>query len=141
MVGLAPDTVQRLRVYFEDRSDVLLALVFGSRSKGVANARSDTDLGVYFRPFDETVEYQSDSRYPAEEVVWQSAEKICGTEVDLVVLNRATPPILSAALRGERLLVRDWGLHIDLLLSSMAESEESREKLFSEFLREQRSGG
>jgi hypothetical protein len=57
--------------------------------------------------------------------------------VDLVVLNRAASPILSAALRGVRLLVRDRGLYVDLLLSSMAESEESREKRFSELLREQ----
>jgi hypothetical protein len=46
----------------------------GSRSNRAANARSDTDLGVYFRTFDRTGEYQSDSRYPADEEVWQSAE-------------------------------------------------------------------
>ena len=114
-----------------------LAFLFGSQACGTATSNSDTDIAVYFIPLDDQrLEYESDMVYPDEDEIWDDLENFTGTEVELIVLNRAAPMIASSALRGVPLLVRDWNLYVDLLLVATGDAEDIREALFSNFLKE-----
>ena len=66
------DKIQQLRHYFTCRDDVVMAFLFGSRSKGAGylHAHSDWDIGVYFQPLANRIEWEDAKRdYPAEHEV------------------------------------------------------------------------
>lgn len=116
----------------------MLAFLFGSQASGTATRNSDTDIAVYFMPpGEQTLEYQSDMVYSGEVEIWDDLERIAGSEVELIVLNRAAPLIASSALRGIPLLVRDRELYVNLLFVATGDAEDMREALFSDFLKEE----
>ena len=43
-------SIKKLKTYFKNRDDVLMAFLFGSRAKGISAKRSDWDIGVYLKP-------------------------------------------------------------------------------------------
>ena len=87
-----------------DVPDVVAVSLFGSHARGQAGALSDVDLGVWL-----------DAELPAEErharrleLTVAATRALGGGEVDLVVLNDATPLLRHRALRdGQRLVERD----------------------------------
>lgn|GEM_PF-6425670 len=46
---IANRIVERLRSYFEKRTDIVMAFLFGSWAKGHEGAESYIDIAVYFR--------------------------------------------------------------------------------------------
>ena len=42
------DLLNKLTLFFEERSDVAFAFLFGSHTKGAATNRSDVDIAIYF---------------------------------------------------------------------------------------------
>ena len=130
--------LKELTRYFEKRTDVAFAFLYGSHARGTATRRSDVDLAVYFFPLPGTFDYQADTDYAAEREVWADTERLLGSEVELLVLNRASPNIAASALRGTSLCVKDWGLYVDFMLHATGEAEEYRESVLEDFLRERR---
>ena len=75
--------IEKLKEYFRNRGDVVMAFLFGSQAKGYARAGSDWDIGVYLTVEDRT----------REQRIWTDIESIVNANADLVVLNRAATKI------------------------------------------------
>jgi uncharacterized protein YutE (UPF0331/DUF86 family)/predicted nucleotidyltransferase len=132
-------TVERIRPllarYFEDRSQVAMAFLFGSRATGRHTLESDIDVAVYFHPEGGRLEWEEEKKYPLEESVWQEVEEITGLETDLVVLNRAPSTLAFSILQdGLPLVIKDRSLYwrFYLLTSSAAEDFRSFAREFRE---------
>lgn len=105
------------------RDETTLAFIFGSRASCRARASSDWDIAVYFRP-KEYGELETESDYAGEKGMWSDLVDIVGSDsVDLVILNRARPPLVYDVLReGLPLTIKDRRLYIDLLNKSSYEA-------------------
>jgi len=120
--------VQKLSEYFKGRRDVAFAYLFGSTAKGTSHSESDIDVGVYFTPFDQGLEYESSTEYPAEDEIWSAIEHLTGRQTDLVVLNRAPATLFYAVFQtGMPLGVNDEGLRLRLYLAVSDAAEEYRD--------------
>jgi len=108
--------IKKLKKYFEEQSDIVMAFVFGSQAKGLNRRVSDWDIGVYFKP-KEYLELETEGDYPNESKIWPDLVDILKTdEVDFVVLNRARPDLVYNVLReGFPLVIKDRNLYLDLL--------------------------
>lgn len=109
------DFINKLKKFFQAKKEISLAFLFGSQAKGKASLRSDYDIAVWFK--------DSPSLEKTEKL-WGEIISLLDREVDLVVLNEARPTVAWAALRGKRLLLRDFPLFIKLLLSVSVEAED-----------------
>src|SRR3989337_184967 len=88
-----------LRPYFEQRADILMAFLFGSWAADRTCAESDVDVAVYFKPESGRLEWDDpDARYEAEAAIWLDVERMLGSEVDLLVLNRAAASIAGSTI-------------------------------------------
>ena len=111
---------ERLKEYFEQNSNVLLAFVFGSAATRLAGKDSDFDVAVYLKERDKEVE------------VWRDISRIVKGEVDLVQLNDAPATLISNIFKtGIPLAIKDRGLYWQLYLSSSKEAED-----FADFAKE-----
>jgi uncharacterized protein len=115
-----------LREYFEKKEEVLMAFLFGSWAKNREGLESDVDVGVYFKPKVEVLEWQSDSYYEAEKKIWIEVEKITDKEIDLLVLNRAPATVADAALRGIPIIIKSRNVYMDYLLRITSEAIDFR---------------
>lgn len=110
--------VKALQEYFERQPEVVLAFLFGSRSKEEKYQHwgSDWDVGVYLKPY-EYMEIETEKEYPAEKGMWGDLVNVCqSNDVDLVVLNRARPSLVYNVLRtGLPLAMKNRKLYFDLL--------------------------
>lgn len=87
-----------------DRPDVVAAMLFGSQAREDAGPLSDIDVAVWLAP-GLTPAREADV---ALDLGAAAAGALRSDEVDLVVLNRATPVLRHRVLRdGVRLLERD----------------------------------
>lgn len=106
---------RRLKRYFQKRDDVALAFVFGSRADGRARAISDWDIAVYFWS-GQGIEIEVSKEYPGEESVRRDLSRLLSQEIDLLVLNRARPPLVFTIInRGKPLVIKDERLRLELL--------------------------
>ncbi|MBI5399867.1 nucleotidyltransferase domain-containing protein [Candidatus Saganbacteria bacterium] len=108
----------KLKKYFSDQNNILLAFLFGSTAAGRNSARSDVDVAVRLA-----------DGYSQTEVdkIWREIETIAQKEVDLVVLNDCRPTIAWTALRGKPLLIRNYRLYLSMITRVSAEAEDFRE--------------
>jgi len=56
-------TISKLRDYFVQREEVLMAFLFGSWARNQEGFESDLDMAVYFKPKTDILEWQTDSYY------------------------------------------------------------------------------
>jgi len=84
--GRSDPTIQAIRELLQGRSDVWLALVFGSRAKGTATPLSDVDVAV---------------RAPGTDLLGLAADlsRATSLEVDIVSLEDAGVPLLARIVR------------------------------------------
>lgn len=110
------EKIKGLLNLFESEPSVILAFLFGSRSKGRERNISDWDVGVYFKT-EEYMEIESDKEYPGEDRIFGKIVEILKTDdVDFVVLNRARPSLVYNVLRtGRPIVIKDRKLYLDLL--------------------------
>ena len=123
--------------YFSARSDVAFAYLFGSAASGRATAESDVDVAVYLceaaavspnpgRVLPDVEEHEL--RFPGEDEIWADVERICGSQVDLVVLNRAPASIAAGAmLTGTLLHSTDESLRMVYFLTVTTLAEDERD--------------
>ena len=119
--------ISALRDYFKKREDVLMAFLFGSWIEDRESGESDIDIAVYLKPKRNILEWQSDNYYESEHQIWREIEKIVKKEVDLIVLNRASPTIADSALKGIPIIIKDRKFYMDFLLRITSEAIDFRE--------------
>ena len=97
-------TVERLTAALEPRPEILEAYLFGSVARGEAQPHSDLDVAVYVT--DEALA-KPGFGYAAE-LSADLQQTLARSDVDIVILNRATPLLYHRVLRdGVRLISRD----------------------------------
>jgi len=122
------EKISKLRDYFEKRTEVSFAFLFGSWAKDQKGLESDMDIAVYFRPKANILEQQdTEAYYEIGNQLWIEVEKIVGMEVDLLVLNRAPATVADSALRGIPIIIKDRNLYMDFLLRTTSEAIDFRE--------------
>lgn len=84
--GGTDPAIPAIRRFLHDRTDVWLAVVFGSRARGTATAASDVDVAV---------------RAPGVDLLGLAADlsRVTGHEVDVVELEEAGIPLLARIVR------------------------------------------
>ena len=88
-----------------DHEGVIAAMLIGSQARGTAGPLSDVDVGVWHEPG-----LTPSARLDLRLALTDAAARALGTdEVDVVLLNRATPLMRHRAVRdGVRLVERDF---------------------------------
>jgi len=117
------EKIGRLKEYLQEKDSVILAFVFGSESKGTKRLFSDWDIAVYFKPY-QYCELETEREYPEEHLIWKGMENIlASSEVDLLVMNRASPSLVFSVLSsGIPLVVKDRKLYLKLLIKTHYEA-------------------
>ncbi|MBI2100943.1 MAG: nucleotidyltransferase domain-containing protein [Candidatus Vogelbacteria bacterium] len=109
------EILEKLKTYFENRDEVVMAFLFGSRAEGRARNDSDWDIGVYFRPKTKG-ELETKERYTGESEISGEVARLLGAETDVVVLNRARPSLVFDVLNSGKILAnKDETLYLELL--------------------------
>lgn len=125
----------KLKKYFNERKDIAFAFLYGSFANGNAIKLSDVDIAVYFYPQQRhPIEYQEETYYDAEDMIWGDLERILKKEVELLVLNRVSASVAASAIRGIPLIINDWGLYLDFMEIVTSEGIDFRELLIQDFL-------
>lgn len=126
--------IEKLKEYFDKRTDVAFSFLFGSQAKGCATKRSDVDVAVYFyAEVRHPVEYEADVYYYGEDAIWAELESLLSHEVDLVVLNRAPATVAASAIRGKPILIRDRGLYLDFMAAVTDEADSFMEFIVKDY--------
>lgn len=112
------DLETKLKEYFADKENVLMAFLFGSAAKGRQIAESDVDVAVWLRE-----PYTMDDHFKINCAISTISRK----EVDLILLNSARPTVSWAAMRGKKLLIRDINLYFKTLLNISMEAEDMQD--------------
>ena len=122
-MNIQDETIEQLKKYFDGKNSVILAYVFGSKSKGTSRSFSDWDIAVYFKPY-QYGELETKREYPEEHIIWGDLESMLRTnEVDFLVLNRASPSLVFSILNsGTPLVLKDRKLYMDLLVKTHYEA-------------------
>lgn len=117
--------IERLKKYFKERHDLAFAFFNKPQNQEADAAISDLRIAVYFFPQPRyPVEFQGASHYKTEKIIWADLEHLLGREVELLVLNRASAADAASALRGEPIVIGDWGLYMDFLEAISFEIED-----------------
>jgi len=118
----------KLREYFQERTDVAFAYLFGSMVSGITHASSDIDIGVYFKTKTGELEYESETEYSGEKDLWSDLERVTGRETDMVVLNRAPSILFDGVLKnGLKIFSNDDALLLRLWLAVGMAAQDFRE--------------
>ena len=109
------NSINKLKNFFGAKEDVALAFLFGSQAKNRARQTSDYDIAVWFKKNPSLKQINK---------LWEEIINLLHNEVDLVVLNKARPTVTWTALRGKKLLIRDFALYLRLFLNISREAED-----------------
>ncbi len=91
---------EKLRRYFVQRDEIRLVYIFGSIAKGCANKLSDVDIAVFISE-DSTKNYPYGYR---AQIITDLMKILKTNNIDLVVLNRASPFLRFQVLRYGKLI-------------------------------------
>ncbi len=121
---------KKLKTYFKNRDDVLMAFLFGSQAKGYNTKRSDWDIGVYLKPKSGRLEWDTGELYPQRGEIWRELSEILHTDgVDLIVFNSSSATIADAAIRGIPLIIKDRKQFLNFMLAVSGEAEDYRQTI------------
>jgi len=116
------DELQTLRGLFQEHG-VVLAYLFGSQAEGRAGPLSDLDFAVLFGP-DVPREAWADRQI---KLMGKLMDLFARDDVDLVVLNRATPVMAhQVAVRGRVLYEAQKGTRARFQVSALHRYEDTR---------------
>ncbi|BAS28751.1 DNA polymerase subunit beta [Limnochorda pilosa] len=89
---LSDAILDALERYFRDRPEVSLAFLFGSTARGQARAGSDLDFAIL-------IERDAVDGFDRSQMVWDLMHLCKREDVDLVLLNRASPLMTHRVVR------------------------------------------
>jgi predicted nucleotidyltransferase len=126
---MCDDTIEKTRIFFEEDTDLRLAILFGSFATGKAHANSDVDIAVAYPE-----KLSLDNRVAKA----QQLSALTNREVDLIDLRDAHGILLQQILANRRTLVnRDPELY-GMIISRRINEEEDLMPLYEEGLRARR---
>ena len=126
--------IEKLKEYFNNRTDIAFAFLYGSQAKGNATQRSDVDIAVYFYPQKRhPIEVEEEVFYPNEDEIWGDLERILKKSVELLVLNRVPASVGASAIKGIPLIINDWNLYLDFMEMITDIAEDFSELIISEY--------
>lgn len=132
--------IEKLENYFQKRSDIEMAFLFGSQLANKQRKTSDWDIGVYFKPKQKILEWESKHEYPEKNKIWSDIEDIVKTEVDLIVLNSAPSTLVFDILRKGKLLnLKNKNIYLSLLARTSYEAIDFRNFIRDFYAIKQRS--
>lgn len=113
---MKPGTIQKLKDFLDQESDVVLAFLFGSAAKGRETEDSDVDIALFLKDKGEKGR------------IWSKTTSFLQKEVDLILLDETPATLTSAVLKtGIPLKVKDAKIYWDLYLAKSMESEDFAE--------------
>lgn len=120
--------IKKLIEYFKNRDDVVMAFLFGSRSKSQAHQGSDWDIAIYFKSSDGRIEIEKVRDYPQEKQVRGDCIEILKTDsVDVIVLNRVSVVLADVIIRGTSLVIKDQRLWLEFMLRVTSQAIDFRQ--------------
>jgi predicted nucleotidyltransferase len=94
--------INKLKAYFEDKSEVTAVFLFGSQATGKTDRSSDVDIGILFDTSDVAGEIDRRNQYMLD------LANILKKEIHPVVLNSAGEELMRQIfLKGKCILVRN----------------------------------
>jgi predicted nucleotidyltransferase len=94
--------LNRLKVYFEDKPEVIAVYLFGSQVSDKNKRSSDVDLGILIDTYDRKIEAQKRRQYMVD------LAGILKKEIHPVVLNSASEELMRQIFKkGYCILIRD----------------------------------
>jgi hypothetical protein len=119
--------LNKLKPFFQQRDDILMAFLFGSQAKDMAGIESDVDIAVYFQSETGELDFQNETAsFKNEGNIWLEIERLIGRNVDLVVLNRSPAVVADEALRGIPIIIKNRSRFLDFLLKTTSEAIDFR---------------
>ena len=107
---------QEIREFLDKRGEVSLAFIFGSFAEGRLNKESDVDIAILFR-VEPDISTLTD--------IMNGLSVIVKRDVDIVVLNNASPIIRMQVLRKGRILKKvDERIYCDFYLRAVKEYDD-----------------
>ena len=107
---------QEIREFLDKRGEVSLAFIFGSFAEGRLNKESDVDIAILFR-VEPDISTLTD--------IMNGLSVIVKRDVDIVVLNNASPIIRMEVLRKGRVLKKvDERIYCDFYLRTVKEYDD-----------------
>ncbi len=89
--------IKKLQAFFQNNGEVNTALIFGSHAKNRIHPHSDIDIAIllkHYRP----VKWGKKSKLAAQ------LDNICHHEVDLLILNQASPHIAYRVIKEGKVI-------------------------------------
>ena len=111
------EILQKLKDYFNKKENVIMAFLFGSLSKGKVHRHSDIDIAIYLKEYD----------IKEVEKIWDELEDLLKKDIDLIVLNNAKPLVAFEAIRGEKIIIKDYDFYVDYMLEVSSEAIDLKE--------------
>jgi len=106
------EILEKLKDYFNKKENVIMAFLFGSLSKGKVHRHSDIDIAIYLKEYD----------IKEVEKIWDELEDLLKKDIDLIVLNNAKPLVAFEAIRGEKIIIRNYDFYTDYMLEVSSEA-------------------
>jgi len=120
---MAPESqvCSRLRDYFACRSDVVAAIVFGSAARGDTRPDSDIDVAVLF------TREAAERGINRSELIADIMGVLKRNDVDVVILNRASPLLLHRVVRdGHVVYAANQGALAEFIIRSIQQYEDTK---------------
>lgn len=111
------EILEKLKDYFNKKENVIMAFLFGSLSKGKVHRHSDIDIAIYLKEYD----------IKEVEKIWDELEDLLKKDIDLIVLNNAKPLVAFEAIRGEKIIIRNYDFYTDYMLEVSSEAIDLKE--------------
>lgn len=111
------EILEKLKDYFNKKENVIMAFLFGSLSKGKVHRHSDIDIVIYLKEYD----------IKEVEKIWDELEDLLKKDIDLIVLNNAKPLVAFEAIRGEKIIIRNYDFYTDYMLEVSSEAIDLKE--------------
>lgn len=112
------DTEKILKQYISSQPAISLAYLFGSQVSGTAYSGSDVDVAFLFKK----------GHLPTTDGLLQMQDDLISQlrrEVDIVILNEASPIIRMQVLRkGKKIIERDHQVYIDFFVRTVREYDD-----------------
>jgi predicted nucleotidyltransferase len=110
------DMVKKLKKSLSMHSDIVLVFLFGSYVKGDITFFSDLDIAIFFTG---TIDYYRIN------VLREDISEMLGVEVDIVVLNNASPVIKMQVLKKGTLLInKDQQTYNEFFVNTVKEYDD-----------------
>ncbi len=124
------EIIQKLENFFRNKREISFAILFGSADNENTHESSDIDIGIYFKPQGRGIEWEADLHYPDEDTIWLLLEKLLGTNVDLLILNRIPAFTADTIVRnGTPIIIKDKRIFLEYMLRVTMEATDYREQV------------